>query len=142
MSVEENLRMAKEALDVVNSRDWERFDKLHAESIVEYSPRNPEPTKGIDAHRESIQGFINAFPDMQFKEEWTFGQGDWVCSIWTGTGTHTEPLEVPGGETIPATNKPVTFTLCGVSKIEEGKVTEEHNFFDRLGLRAQLGLAP
>lgn len=107
-----------------------------------YSPQTPEPTKGIAPHRESMQGLLTAFPDMQMTEEQSFGQGDWMCVTWTATGTHTGPLAGPGGQTIPPTGKPVRLDLCGVAKVEGGKITEEHNYFDLLGMMAQLGLAP
>ncbi len=142
MSVEDNLRVIDEIEKAVNARDWTRFDELHAESIVEYSPQKPEPSKGIDAHRESMQGLITAFPDMRAENVRAFGQGDWVCTEISFTGTHKGPLAGPGGQTIPATNKPVRMTLCGVAKIEGGRITEEHNYFDLLGMMAQLGLAP
>ncbi len=142
MSVEENLLMVKEGTNALNSRNWEQFDKLHAESVVVYSPTTPEPTKGLSAHRDAMKGLFTAFPDLQFTEERSFGQGDWVCTIWTLTGTHKGPLKGPGGQTIPATNKPVKITTCGVAKIENGQLTEERIYFDLLGMMAQLGLAP
>ncbi len=142
MSVEENLRMIRTGIDALNARDWEGFDQMHAESVVVYSPQTAEPTKGISAHRDAMQGLLTAFPDLRFKEERSFGQGDGVCTMWTGTGTHTGPLKGPGGQTIPATNKPVRISICSVAKMEGGKLTEEHNYFDMLGMMAQLGVAP
>ncbi len=142
MSMEDNLRVFDEIEKAVNAKDWKRFDELHAESVVDYSPENPEGSKGIDAHLASVQNLFNAFPDWRTKKERSFGQGDWVCIIWTGTGTHTGPFAGPGGQTIPPTNKPVRWTLCQVGKIEGGKITEEHNYYDALGMMVQLGLAP
>ena len=89
-----------------------------------------------------MQGLFTVLPDLQFTEERIFDQGDWVCSIWTLTGTHTGPLKGPGGQTIPPTNKPVKFSACGVDKIEDGQLTEEDSYFDVLAILAQLGLAP
>ncbi len=61
---------------------------------------------------------------------------------YTITGTHTGPLMGPGGETIPATNKPIRIQGLTVSKFEGGEITEEHDYSDQLGMMAQLGLAP
>lgn len=142
MSVEENLRVDREAVEAFNARDWDRFDEIHAESVVVHGPGSPKPTKGRDAHRKFVKGFVTAFPDLQFKEERSFGQGDWACTVMVGTGTHTGPLEGPGGQTIPATNKPVRLPFCEVSRIEGGEIAEEHAYFDLLGMMAQLGVAP
>ncbi|MEE9593762.1 MAG: ester cyclase [Thermoplasmata archaeon] len=142
MSVEENLRVDREAIAAFNARDWDLFDELHAESVIVYSSGNPEPSKGRAAHREEAQAYVTAFPDIQFEEERSFGQGEWVCDVYVATGTHTGPLEGPGGQALPATNKPLRLEFCGVTKFEGGKIAEEHNYFDLLGMMAQLGLAP
>ncbi|MCJ2531691.1 MAG: ester cyclase, partial [Candidatus Thermoplasmatota archaeon] len=104
MSVEENLRVFDEIEKAINARDWNRFDELHAESVVDYSPQNPEGLKGIDAHRESVQNLFNAFPDARMEQKSAFGQGDWAVVELTFTGTHKGPLAGPGGQTIQPTN--------------------------------------
>ncbi len=77
--------------------------------------------------------------------ERAFGQDDWVCTELTSTGTNTGPFqgpEGPGGETMPATHKPVRVPFCLVLKAEGGKFTEVHQYVDRLGQLTQLGLKP
>ncbi len=142
MSVEDNIQVLREIEKAVSARDWERFDELHSESVVEYSPQKPEGSKGIAAHRESIENLFTACPDMRAEMTHAFGQGDWVFAEITMTGTHTGPFKGPGGQTIPATNKPIRMDMGGAVKVEGGKITEEHNYFDLLGLLMQLGLAP
>jgi predicted ester cyclase len=142
MSVEESLRVFDEVQKAIDARDWNRFDELHAESVVDYSPANPEGTKGIDAHREAMQNLFNAFPDAHVERTSSFGQGDWAVVELTFSGTHKGPLTGPGGETIEPTNKPAQVKVCSVNKIEGGKITEEHTYFDQLTMLAQLGLAP
>ena len=142
MSVEENLRILKSATDASNARDWDRFEKVHAESVVVYSPPTYAPTKDLARHIEFAKGLVTAFPDSQITEERTFGQGDRVCLEFLLTGTHEGPLQGPGGQTIPATNKPVRLPFCIVFKFEAGEVTEEREYYDLLGMMAQLGLAP
>ncbi|MEE9163254.1 MAG: ester cyclase [Thermoplasmata archaeon] len=142
MGVEENLRLVREDIETFNARDWDRYYELYAESVVHYSPQSPEPRKGRAAFREDIEGAITAMPDSQLKVVRAFGQGDWVCLEVTSTGTHTGPFQGPGGETIPATNKPVQIQGCALYKVEGGEITELRDYFDLLGMMAQLGLAP
>ncbi len=51
-------------------------------------------------------------------------------------------MQGPKGETIPATDKSVQTPITMVFKIEEGKVTEDHGYWDQLAMLSQLGLAP
>jgi steroid delta-isomerase-like uncharacterized protein len=142
MSVEENLRKIESAVDALNAHDWDRFVELHAESVVLAGPDIPEPLKGRDALRERFRGLANAFPDIQVEKERAFGQGDWAVLEVTVTGTHKGPLPGPGGEMVPATNRPVRFKNCVVFNFEGGELTEAREYWDQLGMMAQLGLAP
>ena len=142
MTLEESLKAAEAAENALQARDWEAFDAAHAESVVVYSPFTPEPTKGRQAHRESLQSLATAFPDMTTERLRVFGSGDWLCAEFIVAGTNTGPWRDPTGEEVPPTNKPVRFNLMTVSKVENGVLAEEHNYFDRVGLLAQLGLLP
>ena len=142
MSVEENIRVANADFEALNAQDWDRYLGLHAESFVLYAPDSPEPRKGRAALREWIQGFVNAFPDLRAETVRSFGQGDWVCVEYNVSGTHKGPLAGPGGEAIPATNKPIRLPGTVVFKVEGGEITEAHEYYDILGMMAQLGLAP
>ncbi len=142
MSMEENIRVLEEATKAFAERDWERFNELHDESVVVHSPVNPEPLKGLAAHREQARSLMKAFPDLTFERERVFGHGDWVCEVNTLKATHKGPLTGPTGEEIPPTNKPVQFQTCNVIKVVEGKIMEEHSYYDALGVMAQLGVVP
>ena len=142
MSVEDNLQKVDAMIEAFNSHDQDRYVGLHAESIIHHDPAHPEPFKGRAALREHFQGFAKAFPDVRVEKVRAFGQGDWVSAEYTLTGTHTGPLKGPGGETIPATNKPVRLQGLGLYKVEGGEVTETRDYFDQLGFMAQLGLVP
>ncbi|MCJ2531794.1 MAG: ester cyclase [Candidatus Thermoplasmatota archaeon] len=142
MTVEENLQKVDPMIEAFNDHDLDRFVGFRAESNVYHAPELPEPLKGRGALREFYQGLLKAFPDGRAEVVRAFGQGDWVSLELTVTGTHQGPLPGPGGEAIPATNKPVRFKTCFVVKFEGGEVTEEHEYWDQLGFMAQLGLAP
>ncbi len=142
MSVEENLRLVDAAMEALNAHDLDRFAKLHAESVLQYGPPLAEPIKGRAAVRESSEAILKAFPDIRFKKERSFGQGDWVSVEDIFTGTHKGPLSAPGGRMIPATNKPIRVRHSLIAKVEGGKFTEIHSYFDTLELMSQLGMSP
>lgn len=58
--------------------------------------------------------------------------------IWTGT--HTGPLVLPQGEIQP-TGRSVSLRFHVVLRVTEGRAVSIHNYFDRIDLMAQLGLA-
>ncbi|MFQ5552263.1 MAG: ester cyclase [Thermoplasmata archaeon] len=140
MSVEENVRAVTSKIDQINNRDWEGFDKGHSDSVVIHSPNAPEPVAGLPQHRGYVQALTEAFPDLHLNVETAIGQGHWVSTELVMTGTHKAPLPGPGGQSIPATNKPLRLNYLILVKVEGGELTEEHHYFDRVGMMAQLGL--
>jgi predicted ester cyclase len=139
----EKLKKVIDTIDkAVKNRDWKAFEEQHTTDVISYSPMRPEPTKGVTAHVEAIQGLFNAFPDLQMTKEQSFGQGDWICATFTFTGTHKGPLPGPNGKTIPPTNKPIKMSLISTMRFEDGKIAEEHTYFDRLAMLDQLGITP
>ena len=54
MNVEENLRVIDAFVDAFNERDWDRVVKLHAATVVYWTPDNPEPKKGRRGDSESF----------------------------------------------------------------------------------------
>ncbi len=142
MSVEENLRKGEAVVEAYNAKDLDAVAATVAESWVGYGPDQPEPRKGREGLREWMQTLFTAFPDDRWETVRNFGQGDLTCAEIASTGTHTGPLKGPGGETIPATNKPVRVNFTMVSKYEGGEATETRVYYDQLGMLAQLGLAP
>ncbi len=129
-------------MEAYNAHDWDRVFDLYAESIVNYAPNLPEPTKGLAALREWFEATETGFPDHRMEKVRAFGQGDYVCLEIIWKGTHKGPIRGMKGETIPATNKSVQYPATIVFKIEEGKVTEDHVSWDQLAMFSQLGLAP
>lgn len=142
MSVEENLRVIDAANQALNDRDLDRFEGYHLNSVIQRDPFNPEPTKGPKAIRASLEPFLKAFPDLRMVKERSFGAGDWIAFQGHFTGTHKAPLEGPGGQTIPATNKAVRVPVALIARLEGGKLAEVNGYLDQMGMMAQLGLAP
>lgn len=142
MSVEGNLRVVAKMVRAYNARNWDLVAKVHSESVIGVSPDSPLPRKGRKAIQEEFAGFATAFPDSRLRTKRAFGQKDWVCGVFTFEGTHKGPLAGPGGQMIPATNRPLKLEYTVVYKLRDGEITERHEYFDLLGMMTQLGLAP
>ncbi len=126
----------------LNDHDLDRFETYHLESVIQRDPLNMEPLKGRKAVRASLEPFFKAFPDLRMVTERSFGAGDWITVQGHLMGTHKGPLEAPGGQSIPATNKAIRVPVALVAKLEGGKFAETNVYFDQMGMMAQLGLAP
>jgi predicted ester cyclase len=142
MSVEENLRVVEATMQAINDHDLDRFESFHLNSVLQRDPQNPEGIKGSKAVRGSLEPFLKAFPDIQLVTETQFGAGDWITQLSHFRGTNTGPLEMPGGQTIPATNKSVRVPVAMVARLEGGKFAEVNVYFDQAAMMAQLGLLP
>lgn len=142
MNVNENIKVFEALDDVVKHRDWEAFGAHHTDDVISYSPMRPVPIKGVEAHKKAVQALFEAFPDMELKRGRTFGEGDWVFASFTITGTHKGNLQGPGGKDISPTNRKVEFQMGTATRFENGRIAEEHNYFDRLTMLSQLGINP
>lgn len=142
MSVEDNLRVVDAVTKAVNDHDLDRFETFLLESVIQRDPFNVEPRKGRKALRAGLEPFFKAFPDLRQVNERQFGSGDWITVQGHLQGTHKAPLEAPGGETIPATNKSIRIPFALIGKVEAGKLAEVNVYLDQMGMMAQLGLVP
>lgn len=125
-----------------NTGKFPEFWAAHAEDVVVSATYLPTPTKGLGAHRADVENLIAAFPDMKTKITMLLGQGDWVAAEYVMEGTHTGPLAMPGGPTIPPTNRRVRIPVVELCRLEDAKFKEERVHFDLAGLMIQLGLMP
>ena len=142
MNIEENIKVVDAIDRAVNERDWETFDERHSPDVLAYSPLTEKPTKDIETHREAVKGLTVSFPDFHIETERCFGQGEWLCAEFVVTGTHRAPLKTDGGQVIPPTNKKLRLQLVSTMRIRGGKIVEEHTYYDRLTMQAQLGIEP
>src|SRR5919106_6272290 len=129
-----------EFVDAFNSHEEARIRAGYADDVVFQSP-DAGRLEGVDAAVEYSMTFVNAFPDVHITVKNQVETGDWVAYEFDFEGTHTRPLVSPDGE-IPATNRRVTGSGAEFVRIQGGKVTEEHLYYDQVELLTQLGLMP
>jgi len=102
-----------------------------------YSPSsNPTPMSREDAV-ELMQTFHQAFPDVIWQIEDMVAEGDRLTTRFVGNGTHTGDFMG-----IPPTGNTIRVSGIVISRIEDGKIVEEWEELDMLGLMEQLGMEP
>ena len=126
-------RMEEELFD---NRNLDALDEFIA---AEYALRTaPEGTPaGRDAVRDSIAMYLGAFPDLRISIDELLAVDDKVVGRFTFTGTHEG--ELMG---LAPTGRRIVVRQIAIYRIEGGRVVEEWEVSDQLGLMQQLGAIP
>jgi steroid delta-isomerase-like uncharacterized protein len=136
---QENKEIARRvAVEGFSKGNVDVIDELVAEDIVNKDPSlPPDIPPGREGVKILSQGYVSAFPDMDFKVEDQIAEGDKVVTVWSASGTHQG--ELLG---IPPTGKQTAVTGITIDRIKGGKVVETLTHWDNLGLLQQLGVIP
>lgn len=115
----------------------QRLDLIPDLVTPDYIYHDPEsPTLGPEGVQQMAGGFLAALPDLQFAFDDLIGEGDKVVMRFTVRGTHRG--EMMG---IAATGTAVTIRGIMISRVVEGRIAEEWEAWDALGLTKQLQAA-
>lgn len=137
MAQHDNLQIARNIFDAWNKHDVERYVKLLDEKYVVESDTIPTPLTGREAARPFMQMYVSAFPDLHFDIDQMLGEGDFVVTRWTATGT--QRGELMG---IKPTNRRTVTRGCTVGHIKNGKAVHDWIYWDTGHLPRQLGVLP
>ncbi len=139
MSEQENVKIARQYVDNLNRKNNEAnrsllSDDTRTEASGERQPLNKDQTVKFN------QRFIDAFPDLHFNEREVIAQGDHVVTTWIATGTHSAPLNLSTGGSIPPTNRKISVPGVTVSQVRNNKITHQTITWDQVAFLMQLGL--
>ncbi|HVL24368.1 MAG TPA: ester cyclase [Thermomicrobiales bacterium] len=107
---------------------------IYHNPVLKEMPFLPGGTAGMKALMAATRA---AFPDMTCTVETIVANADQVALMYSWTGTHVGALGpvAPTGRTITATGA----IFC---RLERGKIVEQWDIDDRLGVMQQMGLIP
>ena len=133
---EEHERALRTLVDMINNKDIKGFEDVYDPGVAYHGTGElAEADRG--AFVQFIGAMFEAFPDLNITLDDVFSSGDKVAYRMTIKGTH--KAELMG---IPATNKAVTIGSIGIARVSGGKIVEEWENFDELGMMQQLGAIP
>lgn len=128
-------------IDAVRRRDANAYAELFAEDSVLEHPLAAEPVVGRDAIRESEQALFDSFSDVEVELKWLTRDDDRAVAEVTLRATNTGPLDLGGGDALPATGRRIEVAAAWVFEFgPDGLVTAERDYFDTAALMAQLGI--
>lgn len=118
--------------EVLNEADYSAMRELVHADYVYRSP--DQELHGPEALEDLLTGYRTGLPDMNTAVDDLVVSGDKVVISVTLTGTHKGDLMG-----IPATGNQVTVHGMVLSRLEDGKIIEEWEMLDMLGMFQQLG---
>ena len=131
----QNQEFVTHYFEELNKKNIEIVNEVCDPDYLYYSPSiNPNPIS-----RDEVMGFVKmvfqAFPDINYKIEKVYYSGNTII-IWNSvTGTHLGEFEG-----IPASGNKIHLSSILIWTLKNGKIVEEREEYDSLGLMMQLGM--
>jgi predicted ester cyclase len=134
---EQNKELARKWFEAVDKGNWEFFWENIAPEYVEYFPSGVAEPASLEQGIQQTKMFIKGIPDIFHDIEEIIAAGDKVIVRFIGRGTHTGDIEEMG---ISATGNEIEVSSINIFRIVNGKVVEQRQDADMLGLMQQFGM--
>jgi steroid delta-isomerase-like uncharacterized protein len=128
--------MHRELLGAWNRRDFEKMKTLLHPDYV-YRAGDGKEARGVEAGLQNAYMYAQAFPDSEIEIKDLYIQGNTAIAEMVARGTHRGDLMG-----IAPTGRAIEINMCNVMELREGKIHREREYFDRLTMLEQLGVAP
>jgi ketosteroid isomerase-like protein len=125
----------------LDAQDLEAAAECYATDAVAETPDQGQ-IRGREAIAEYFRQLTDAFPDVRYEPQHEHESGNVAIDEGYVVGTHTAPLPLPSGESVPATGKQIRVRSCDIISVEDGLVTSHRFYFDQMEFLGQLGLLP
>jgi steroid delta-isomerase-like uncharacterized protein len=121
--------------EIVSKGRLDLIDEIFAPDFVAHEA--DQDIRGPEGVRQFILMLRAAFPDLHITVEDVLAEGDKVVQRWSGHGSHQG--ELMG---LPPSGKRFSVTGITISRFEGGKVAEEWELYDMMGMLQQVGALP
>jgi steroid delta-isomerase-like uncharacterized protein len=133
---EDNVRRQREWFEAANRHDTDAMTDDYADDAVCFDHPAQQTLKGREQIRAYLASQLEAFPDVRVEEVGVIDGGEWAVSRSVLRGTH-------GGTFagIEPTHRTVEVDFCNTTRWRDGKIVEDHVYYDLYTILAQLGQA-
>lgn len=136
-TLEDNKKIARQTFEAFEKHDLNLLDALTDQNKFKmHLPGIAEPLNFKEA-KEFNNEYNKAFPDAKVSIDFQVAEGEYVFTRVTYNGTNTGEFQG-----MPASNKKTTVTGSSIQRIVNGKIVEEWDEFDQLGMLKQIGAIP
>ncbi|MET7692245.1 nuclear transport factor 2 family protein [Streptomyces sp. NPDC005483] len=136
---------AREVMDrlteAVTHPDLKALGELYAEDAVAVTPDEGE-IHGRDDIVAYWRQMTEAVPDGTFETLHSYEAGDTAIDEGVFSGRNTGPIQLPTGETLPATQKEIRIRGVDIATVRDGRIVDYRLYFDEMEFLGQLGLLP
>ena len=129
---------SSDLIDAFNDADWERFRGVLSPDTVYTETGTGRRVEGADAYVTLCQGWKVALPDVRGTIRGAIAAENQVAQEILWEGTHTGPMETPGG-TLPPSGAQVSVEASFWVQFHGDKAREVHHYLDVLSLLQQIG---
>jgi steroid delta-isomerase-like uncharacterized protein len=137
VSVEQNKALAREAINIWTTGDFDAADEIYAPDYVNHQhhdPGDPRDLHGPEAMKQFAREFREAFPDFRDSVDIQIAEEDMVATRFTSMGTHRGPFMG-----VEPTNRELVWTGITIDRIVDGEIVESWANWDMMGMMQQLG---
>jgi steroid delta-isomerase-like uncharacterized protein len=132
---EQNLALVKRLVEEENKGNAEIVKELYGADVKAYYPSGSTAPLSRNGSYESTKAYLDAFPDLYQTVEELVASGDKVIARINAKGTHKGDFQG-----IPATGNQITVSVIIIWHIKDGRIVEEREELDALGMMMQLGM--
>ena len=118
--------------EVLNLKNLDAMDSLFAHDAVDHE--GGQTIKGIQAVRDNIKAFIEAFSDVKVSIDHLIAEGEFIVSQSSLEATHTGSFAG-----VPASGRRVGITGLDLFRVSGGRIVEHWSYRDVFGLLHQIG---
>jgi predicted ester cyclase len=132
-SSEDNKAVVRACFENASQGNFDALDEIVTADYVVH----PEEARGPEGLKEMVEGYRSALSGLRVTIDQQFTERDYVATRYTISGTHDGELMGT-----PPTGKEVAFTGITISRCEGGRIAEEWEITDTVGLLGQVGALP
>ena len=122
--------------EVVNKGNIDLMDQVLGPGYVYHGPPAPR-IEGIDGFKGLLGQLLVAFPDLSGTVEEIVSEGNIVATRMTFTCHHNGPFVG-----VPPSGRPVSVEFTNFARFAAGKIVEDWDYYDLLGIFRQIGAMP
>jgi len=135
MAQNENRDLVRDYYEAVYNR--QELGRLDAFLAPDFASAGPGGRMDREAHAMALAASLAAMPDLRLAVEEQVAEGNAVVTRWSASGTQLGALFG-----IPPTGRQVTATAIHIHHLRDGRIVDQWEQFDTLGVLGQLGLVP
>ncbi len=126
----------------ISAGDLDTVRTVFHEDCVSTDFATGQTLKGIEGNMADVQNWNATFSDMKVEAVSHTVSGNTVVTEMRFAGTNDGDMPMPDGSSIPATGKRVEMQGCQICEFKDGKMINSRQYYDMMGMMAQLGLMP